>query len=69
MAPGATLASHRHTDIEESFILEGELFISGMRMRPGDYCRAEAGSLHTGVTTKTGCVFLAVASLQNEWFA
>lgn len=69
MAPGATLASHRHADIEESFILEGELFISGMRMGPGDYCRAEAGSMHTGVTTKTGCVFLAVASLQNEWFA
>jgi anti-sigma factor ChrR (cupin superfamily) len=69
MAPGATLASHRHADTEESYILEGELLISGMRMRTGDYCRAEAGSLHTGVTTTTGCVFIAVASSRNEWFA
>ncbi|MSQ48071.1 MAG: hypothetical protein EXR78_06745 [Deltaproteobacteria bacterium] len=69
MAPGAILASHRHVDIEESYVLEGDLLISGMRMQPGDYCRAEAGSLHAGVTTRTGCVFIAVASLRNEWLA
>lgn len=68
MAPGAILASHRHADAEESYVLEGEIFVSGVLMHPGDYCRAEAGSLHTGVTTKTGCVFIAVASLHNEWF-
>jgi anti-sigma factor ChrR (cupin superfamily) len=67
LAPGAILASHRHADVEESYLLEGELLIAGMRMRPGDYCRAEAGSLHAGVTTTTGCVFIAVASLRNEW--
>jgi anti-sigma factor ChrR (cupin superfamily) len=69
MAPGATLASHRHADIEESYILEGELSVSGVLMRPGDYCRAEAGSLHTGVVTTTGCVFISVASSRDEWFA
>jgi len=69
MAPGAILPSHRHADIEESYLLEGDLFVSGVLMQQGDYCRAEAGSLHTGVTTKTGCVFLAVASSRDEWFA
>ena len=69
MEPGATLAPHRHADIEESYVMEGELLVSGMLMRPGDYCRADAGSMHTGVTTTTGCVFIAVASLRDEWFA
>jgi len=69
MAPGSSILSHRHADIEESYIMEGELLVSGVLMRPGDYCRAEAGSMHTGVTTKTGCVFISVASLNDEWFA
>lgn len=68
MAPGAILPAHRHAEVEESYIVEGELFVSGVLMRPGDYCRADAGSLHTGVTTKTGCVFMAVASSRDEWF-
>jgi DNA-directed RNA polymerase specialized sigma24 family protein len=42
---------------------------SGVLMRQGDYCRADAGSLHTGVTTKTGCVFITVASSRDEWLA
>jgi anti-sigma factor ChrR (cupin superfamily) len=67
LAPGASLAPHRHADVEESYIVEGELLVSGVPMRPGDYCRAEAGSMHTGVTTKTGCIFIAVASLRDEW--
>jgi anti-sigma factor ChrR (cupin superfamily) len=68
LAPGASLAPHRHADVEESYIMEGELLVSGMLMRVGDYCRAEAGSLHTGVTSKTGCTFIAVASMRDEWF-
>jgi len=69
MQPGASLARHRHVSVEESYILEGELMVSGVVMRAGDYCRAAAGSMHTGVTTTTGCIFIAVASLHDEWFA
>lgn len=68
MAPGSSLARHRHVGLEESYVIEGELLVSGVLMRPGDYCRAEVGSMHVGVTTKTGCVFIAVASLHDEWF-
>lgn len=68
MEPGSSILPHRHADIEESYIMEGDLLVSGVLMRPGDYCRAEAGSMHTGVTTKTGCVFITVASLNDEWF-
>ena len=67
MAPGAVFTPHRHGDVEESYVLEGELLVSGVLMRPGDYCRAEPGSLHTGVTTRTGCIFIAVGALHNEW--
>jgi quercetin dioxygenase-like cupin family protein len=69
MAPGSSLAPHRHVDPEESYILEGELLASGVLMRPGDYCHAAAGSLHTEVTTKIGCVFIAVASIRDERLA
>jgi anti-sigma factor ChrR (cupin superfamily) len=67
MAPGASLAPHRHVDAEESYILQGELLVSGVLMRPGDHCHAEPGSMHTGVTTKTGCIFIAFASIRDEW--
>jgi anti-sigma factor ChrR (cupin superfamily) len=66
MAPGATLYPHRHADVEESFVLDGDLLVSGVLMRSGDYCRAEAGSVHTGVTTRSGCLFIAVCSLRDE---
>ncbi len=69
MAPGAVLHSHRHADIEDSYVLEGDLRVSGVLMQTGDYCRAETGSTHTGISTRNGCVFLARASQQNEYFA
>ena len=66
MAPGASLYPHRHADVEESYVLDGDLLVSGVLMRSGDYCRAEAGSIHTGVTTRSGCLFIAVSSLRDE---
>jgi quercetin dioxygenase-like cupin family protein len=66
MPPGSTLVPHRHADIEESFVLEGDLLVSGVLMGPGDYCRAEPGSTHTGVVTRGGCVFIAVSSQHDQ---
>ncbi|MBI1817598.1 MAG: cupin domain-containing protein [Deltaproteobacteria bacterium] len=67
MAPGATLIAHRHTDVEESYVIEGDLLVAGELMRAGDYCRAEPGSVHEGVSTIHGCVFIAVQSQRDEW--
>ncbi len=69
MAPGASLLPHRHADIEESYVLEGGLLVSGVLMQAGDYCRAEPGSIHTGVTTTGGCVFIAVCSQHDEFLS
>jgi len=66
MAPGASLYPHRHADVEESYVLDGDLLVSGVLMRRGDYCRAEPGSIHTGVSTRSGCLFIAVCSLLDE---
>jgi len=66
MPPGSTLRPHRHADVEESYVLEGDLLVSGVLMRAGDYCRAEPGSVHTGVMTRGGCVFIAMSSQGDE---
>ena len=69
MAPGASLKSHRHVGTEDSYVLEGDLLVSGVVMHAGDYCRAEAGSEHIDLSTKNGCVFITRASLQESYFA
>lgn len=66
MAPGTSYPHHRHAEVEESYLIEGDLTISGVSMRPGDYCRAEAGSLHSDISTRGGCLFIAIASERNE---
>jgi len=66
MPPGAALRPHRHVDVEESYVIEGDLLVSGVAMQAGDYCRAEPGSIHSGVVTRGGCVFIAVSSQRDE---
>lgn len=67
MAPGAMIPSHRHVEPEDSYVLEGEIVVSGVLMRPGDHCHANPGSVHPVSTTVTGCVYVAVKSLRDEW--
>jgi anti-sigma factor ChrR (cupin superfamily) len=66
VAPGASYPSHRHADIEEVYLLEGDLLVGGVLMRAGDYCRAEPDSVHEGVWSPSGCVFLATFSEHNQ---
>jgi anti-sigma factor ChrR (cupin superfamily) len=66
MDPGASYPSHRHSDVEELFILSGDLLVEGETMRAGDYCRAETGTVHGTTSTQAGCLFLLGASQLNE---
>ena len=68
MAPGTSSRHHRHVAVEESYVLEGDVTISGVEMKAGDYCRAEPGSVHTGISTRGGCQFITIASERNESF-
>ena len=69
MEPGTAIPPHRHAEVEELFLIEGEVTISGVVMRAGDYCRAEPGTVHDGILSRTGCLFLALSSEKNEVLA
>jgi|ERR1700686_2325456 anti-sigma factor ChrR (cupin superfamily) len=61
MEPGAHYPSHRHNGPEELFVLEGDFVIEGLVMRSGDYCNAQAASVHGESYTAAGCLFILSA--------
>ncbi|MGD9764490.1 MAG: cupin domain-containing protein [Candidatus Binatia bacterium] len=66
MAPGTAYPAHRHAGLEELYLLEGDLLVGGVLMRTGDYCSALTGSVHDGVRTLGGCLFVVTASTADE---
>jgi len=66
MEAGAQYSSHHHAAIEELFMLSGDLHVENQIMRAGDYCRADAGSIHGETFSDTGCLFLMMASQENQ---
>ena len=64
--PGLRYPSHRHADVEEILVLEGDLNIHGVAMRPGDYCRAEPDSIHEETFTESGCLLLQLTSQLDQ---
>lgn len=67
LAAGAEYPPHRHGDVEEIYLLEGDLIVSGVAMRPGDYCRADAGTVHDLVRSPNGCVLLVSVGRRDEY--
>ena len=61
MPPGASLPRHRHRGLEQFFILEGDCYVHGEKLGPGDYHWAETGSIHEDTYTVGGTTFLLVA--------
>lgn len=45
LAPGADYPPHRHADVEELHLLEGELTVDERQLYPGDYLRSEPGTV------------------------
>ena len=66
MEAGTRYPGHRHGGLEEVFMIHGDLVVEGQKMKPGDYCRAEKGSVHSESYTESGCVFVLKASLLDE---
>jgi quercetin dioxygenase-like cupin family protein len=69
MDAGARLPKHRHTQVEELFLLSGDLHVEDQVMYAGDYCRANLDSVHDLSFTETGCLFLLMTSPVNEILA
>lgn len=69
MTAGTHYPPHRHAGVEELYLMEGDLSVDEFSMRPGDYCRGEAGSIHGEIFTNTGCLFLVSSSHHDEILA
>jgi anti-sigma factor ChrR (cupin superfamily) len=61
MEPGAKVPTHVHADTEECFVIEGDFYVNDLKLGPGDYHRAEAGSVHRKLRTETGNLLLIIA--------
>ena len=66
MAAGARFPPHRHQDREETLLLEGDLRVDDQDMQPGDYCIAQSGTVHGGLSTERGALFLALVCLDDR---
>ena len=62
LAPGTDYPPHRHAATEELHLLDGELMIDDRKLHPGDYSRAEAGSVDRRVWSETGCTRVLITS-------
>ena len=66
MAAGAVYPNHRHRDVEEIYLLEGDMLVNGVLMRAGDYCSAAAETVHDGIRSLKACLFIVSASTSDE---
>ena len=66
LAPGTDYPPHRHAGLEELHLLDGELMIDDRKLYPGDYNRAELGTVDSRVWSETGCTCLLIACTQDE---
>lgn len=60
-APDTAYRPRHHAGAEELFLLNGELWIEDRKLHPGDYNRAEAGTVKQ-VWSGPGCICLLITS-------
>jgi anti-sigma factor ChrR (cupin superfamily) len=65
LAPGTDYPPHRHAGVEELHLLHGELMVDDKKLYPGDYIRAEAGTVDHRVWSETGCTCVLLTSTQD----
>ena len=65
LAPGANYPAHTHADVEELHLLDGELWIDGRKLFPGDYNHGAPGASDQRVWSETGCTCLLVTSTDD----
>ena len=58
MQPGSVVVGHRHTQEEECFVLEGEVFIGKHCLRTGDMHVARPGVVHEPIRAPAGALLL-----------
>ena len=69
LTPGAHYPAHRHADGEELYMLDGDLIVDDRTFSPGDYRRAEGGSIDHRIWTETGCTCVLITSFRDSLLA
>ncbi|HEY7240485.1 MAG TPA: cupin domain-containing protein [Burkholderiales bacterium] len=65
LAPGGEYPPHTHAGVEELHLLDGELWIDDLKLYPGDYNRADAGTADRRVWSETGCTCVLITSTKD----
>ena len=65
LAPGARYPAHTHADVEELYLLNGELWIDERKLSPGDYNYAPPGARDENVWSETGCTCVLITSTND----
>jgi quercetin dioxygenase-like cupin family protein len=65
LAPGASYPAHTHAGVEELHLLDGELWIDGRKLVPGDYNYGAPGTGDDSVWSETGCTCVLVTSTRD----
>jgi len=65
LAPGARYPAHTHAGPEELHLLDGELWIDGRKLAPGDYNYGAPGAGDESVWSETGCTCVLVTSTKD----
>jgi anti-sigma factor ChrR (cupin superfamily) len=68
MAPGARLPDHEHVQIEQTYVLEGELHCGEGICKAGQFVWRPAGSRHEAWAGPQGGLFLAMFQIPNRFF-
>jgi len=66
MAPGAKLPLHEHTDIEQTYVIEGRLVDEEGEVKAGQYVWRPAGSRHVA-TAPEGALLLGMFLRPNRF--
>jgi anti-sigma factor ChrR (cupin superfamily) len=65
LAPGASYPAHTHAGVEELHLLDGELWIDGRKLFPGDYNYGAPATGDERVWSETGCTCVLVTSIRD----
>jgi anti-sigma factor ChrR (cupin superfamily) len=65
LARGTRYPAHTHAGVEELHLLEGELWIDGRKLVPGEYHCGGPGTSDMQVSSETGCTCVLITSTQD----
>jgi anti-sigma factor ChrR (cupin superfamily) len=65
LAPGARYPAHTHADVEELYLLDGELWIDERKLSPGDYNYGSPGAGDERVWSDGGCTCVLITNTED----